>query len=229
MDPVKDAFSHIKQDIEEIRGNMMWLSNELSELKRTLSSLTQQIDAQNKAIQQINSTPPQFPTDKTPLYDPKPSFTDTSTGNRGVPTDRQTVKQTDKIQGFSQKIHNLPAQNSPKEDKIDQIARVSEVLNSLDSLKKDLRNKFKRLTPQEMTVFSTIYQIEEEGFTVDYSSISARLHLSESSIRDYVQRIIKKGVPIVKIKQNNKKITLSILPELKKIASIDTILALREL
>ncbi|MDP1695614.1 MAG: hypothetical protein Q8L29_01720 [archaeon] len=229
MDPIKDAFSHIKQDIEDIRSNILWLSNEIEGLKRTLFHLTQQIDTQNKTIQQINKTALQFPTDNLPLYALKSSNTNTSTGNEGVPTNKQTNRQTDNPTQNPPKIDFLPPFDLQKEEKIDHIERVSQVLSSLDSLKKDLRSKFKRLTNQEMLVFSTIYQLEEEGFVVDYPSISTRLHLSESSIRDYSQRIIKKGIPLVKIKQNNKKITLSILPEFKKIASINTILALREL
>ena len=64
---------------------------------------------------------------------------------------------------------------------------------------------------------------------VDYSMISEVLDLSESSIRDHVQNIIKKGIPVDKIKQNNKKIFLSIHMDLKKIASLETILELRDL
>jgi len=112
----------------------------------------------------------------------------------------------------------------PKEDKISHLERVSEVLNSLDTIKKEIRTKFKHLTIQEMTVFSTIYELEDKGFIVDYSLISSKLDLSESSIRDYVQKIIKKGIPITKTKENNKKILVSIDPNLKKIASLETII-----
>ena len=113
--------------------------------------------------------------------------------------------------------------------KIDQIEEVSKILASLDTLKKDLRHKFKNLTKQEMLVFSTLYQLQEENFTVDYSIIASKLNLSESSIRDYIQRIIQKGIPIQKNKENNKKILLSLSEDFKKIASLQTILQLREL
>ena len=80
-----------------------------------------------------------------------------------------------------------------------------------------------------MAVFSAIYQLEEEGLTVDYSILSTKLSLSESSIRDYIQRTIRKGLPIQKTKENNKKVILSISNDLKKIASLQTILQLREI
>ena len=104
-----------------------------------------------------------------------------------------------------------------------------EILESLDNIKKEIRLKFKRLTEQEILVFSTLYQLEEENGYTDYKTISDRINLSESSIRDYIGRLIKKGIPVDKTKVNNKTIHLSISKNLKKIASLHTILQLREL
>jgi Mn-dependent DtxR family transcriptional regulator len=81
-----------------------------------------------------------------------------------------------------------------------------------------------------MLVFSTIYQLEEQGNReITYKLLSKTLKLSESSIRDYVQRMINKGISIQKEKVNNKKLLLTISPNLKKIASLPTIIQLREL
>ena len=81
-----------------------------------------------------------------------------------------------------------------------------------------------------MAVFSTIYQLEEQNPRLsNYKQISIKLGLSESSIRDYVQRMINKGIPIKKQKIDNKKLILSISSELKKIATLPTIIQLREL
>ncbi len=120
-----------------------------------------------------------------------------------------------------------PTINLPS--KIDHLQKASEILSSLDSLKKEIRLKFKRLTNQELLIFSTIYQLEEEGNLVDYHMIAEVLALSESSVRDYVQKIINKGIPVDKEKINNKRILLAISPDLKKIASLDTIMQLRDL
>ena len=64
---------------------------------------------------------------------------------------------------------------------------------------------------------------------VDYKIISVKLGLSESSIRDYVGKLMKKGIPIEKIRLNNKNVRLSISEDLKKIAPLSTILQLRDL
>jgi Mn-dependent DtxR family transcriptional regulator len=80
-----------------------------------------------------------------------------------------------------------------------------------------------------MVVFSALYQAEEEEGYADYRTLAQKLKLTESSIRDYVGRLIKKGIPVEKIKINNKNIQLILSPNLKKIASLSTILQLREL
>ena len=42
-----------------------------------------------------------------------------------------------------------------------------------------------------MLIFSTIYQLEEENITVDYPLLASKTTLSESSVRDYTQKLIK--------------------------------------
>jgi len=212
-DQIKEAFSRAKQDILELKYQISTLTEDIEQIKRTLLTIKTPTQTQeNPTIQQIN------PTDNLVIKPQNTNITGISTGNGGVPTNKQTNQQTD-----------TSAQKFVYDDKISHIEKVSEVLRSLDSLKKDIRTKFKKLTNQEMLVFSTIYQLEEQGFVVDYSLISSKLALSESSIRDYVQRIIKKGIPLLKSKENNKKVVLSIDNDFKKIASLSTINALRQL
>lgn len=175
-----------------------------------------------------------------------------SIGNEGVPTDRQTNSQTvrqihflPEIPQTMQETEYLSTTDILKQDKYiknvvpiyaqekpieQQISEASEILDSLDTIKKDIRRKFKRITKQEMLVFSTIFQVEEqdpEG--ADYNKIALKLGLSQGSIRDYVHRMINKGIPISKEKLNNKKIILHISKELKRIASLNTIIKLREI
>ncbi len=81
-----------------------------------------------------------------------------------------------------------------------------------------------------MLVFSIIYQLEEKDpKNATYNHLSSLLNLNETSIRDYVFKMIKKGIPIKKTKLSNRKIILSVSNELKKIASLSTIIQLREL
>jgi len=81
-----------------------------------------------------------------------------------------------------------------------------------------------------MLVFSTLYSLEEQNIEeITYRTLAKQLHLSESSIRDYINKLTKKGVPIEKIRQNNKTILLKISQDLKNIATLDTIYQLRKL
>jgi len=140
-----------------------------------------------------------------------------STGNGGVQTDRQTNRQTVR-----------QTQNMPKiqENSVD---NALEILESLDNIKKEIRLKFKRLTDQEWIIFSAIYQLDEQQGYSDYRTLAENLKLTESSIRDYIGRLIKKGIPVEKNKINNKTVQLSISSNLKKIASLSTIVQLRGL
>ena len=121
-------------------------------------------------------------------------------------------------------------ENREKSSEYGEIDKAAEMLDSLDNIRKEIRLKFKRLTQQEMLVFSTIYQLEEQNpGKTNYQIIAKTIKLSQSSIRDYVQRMINKGIPIKKHKINNKKIFVSISPELKKITTLSTIIQLRGL
>ena len=256
-DKIKKAFVKAKQDIFNLSAQLELIKREIRELKiiiqqtsrQTVSptqyhignsanhpkeKLENQAENQEKtAFQQIKPTKSKDPTDipvyNLPLKALKTLNLNTSIGNNRVPTDRQTDRQTDNStgdNGIKVRLNNNPIYFTAD---LNNLTDVSTVINSLDNLKKELRQKFKKLTKQEMLIFSTIYQLEDEGFSVNYSLISKKLNLTESSIRDYVQRLFKKGIPLQKTKENNKKIILSIPQELKKIASLDTILQLRDL
>ena len=82
---------------------------------------------------------------------------------------------------------------------------------------------------QELLVFSALYQIDEEKGYADYKSIAIKTNLTESSIRDYIRRLINKDIPLTKEKINNKTIKLSISDSLKRVATLSTIIKLREL
>ena len=227
MDLLKESFKKVKEDINSLYVEMSYLKQELRELRNQISSLTSSFSTHLNQKQaptqqaQNTTTPTHIPTHDSPFYSPKTQNLDISTGNEGVPTDRQTDRQTD-----TQHINNP---KTPLQTPKNPLDNAISILDSLDNIKKEIRLKFKKLTEQEMLVFSTLYQLEEESGPLDYRVLSSRLKLTESSIRDYIGRLLKKGVPIEKKRINNKTILLSISPNLKKIASLPTILKLREI
>lgn len=243
QDPIKAAFSKVKQDISSLQSEFSLIKSQLQEildLTRTLDRQTirQSNTTESPTQQTDNTSSTHSSTDNLPLEASKPPISPFSTGNEGVSTDRQTDRQTDNSTGNEgvslQKFAQTHNKNNPNitrslQEKRTKSQEISEFLESLDDLKKDLRNQIKKLTNQEMAVFATIYQLEEQGFSVDYSLISQKLNISESSIRDYTLRIIRKGIPLDKFRENNKKIYLSIPKSLRSIAPLQTLLKLREI
>jgi DNA-binding MarR family transcriptional regulator len=227
MDNLGNQLNDLKQEIFQINGFMQQVNDEIMQLKlenyqKISKNLVSNTSTHNSTHLKKTSTHPATPTLPQEIEGLKEQNLIISTGNEGVSTDRQTNRQTVRQTGFNQNNIQKPIQT--------QISEASEILDSLDHIKKDIRNKFKKITSQEMLVFSTIYQLEEqdpEG--ADYKKLAKKLNLSQSSIRDYVNRLIIKGIPIIKQKLNNKKIILHISPELKKIATLDKLIELREI
>jgi DNA-binding MarR family transcriptional regulator len=246
-DDIKQAFTKVKEDMIFLAEEVITLKNQINEIKFIVSGLVSSVNllrkeniefskqflnpSNNLDYPTINSKPTDIqtvPQEIKGLKNPNINF---SMGNRGVPTDSQTHHQigpqTEKSTLFS--IPSLQPMNNLSSVERN-IKEVSLIIDSLDMLKKEIRLKFKQLTSQEMTVFSTIYQKEElNPSKVTYKEISKTLGLSESSIRDYVQKMLNKGIPIKKHKINNKLVLLSIPEDLKKIASLNTIIQLRDL
>jgi DNA-binding MarR family transcriptional regulator len=241
MEQIKEAFFKVKQDIDILKKEIFLLNEDLIETRKSLIEVCNILKefSKEKKENEMGRVPSLYkdipthpelnladsfnnPTHNLSQNPLKPQKMDISTGNWGVPTDRQTDRQTDQhTEKGSYNDGNLSSGSS--------IDNAVQILESLDNLKKELRLKFKRLTEQELLVFSTLYQFSEgEGHT-DYKSLSEKLSLTESSIRDYIGRLIKKGIPIEKVKINNKTIHLSVSPNLKKIASLSTILQLRSI
>ena len=245
-DKIKDAFKKVKEDIFSLGREMSGLKLLISDMKNDLKILTksfkdsQETQSRQEKTEQINQktsefqekiqdkhptqtptnqhiipTHPAIPTDNLLSQVLKTRNLGVSIGNGGVPTNKQTNKQTN--QQINQ--HILQEENH--------LQKASEILDNLDALKKELRRKIKRLTEKEMQVFSLLYNLENQGELVDYPLLALRLKLSESSIRDYIGKIQRKGIPINKEKIGNKKIFLKISPDLKNLASLDTILKLR--
>jgi len=223
-DQIRSAFIKVRKEIDFLINEIIQIKQEIHEIKQFLD------DFSSSTLRHITSTHPATSTHNTTvrqeiggLNTPNLGI---SIGNEGASTDRQTDRQTDNSTHFSPKI----AQNQENKTIESDIQKATDILDSLDALKKQIRLKFKRVTQQEMLVFSTIYQLEEQTpNTVTYKEIALKLGLSESSIRDYVQRMIHKGISIKKHKINNKAIILSISPELKRVATLSTIIKLREL
>jgi hypothetical protein len=253
---VKKDMDSLKEEVSILNKGLIETRESLVEICEVLKSLSRKIDDKEKTESPQKQVPPknesnliptdnpthpaQVPTDtrQIPAYPAhnipqKPLSTQNmgiSTGNEGVPTDRQTNQQTNQQTDKGSYNTDISLDHLSKGNLFsseNSINNAAQILDSLDNLKKEIRLKFKRLTDQEFLVFSTIYQLSDEMGYTDYKNLSEKLNLTESSIRDYVGRLIKKGIPLEKVKINNKTIHILISQNLKKIATLPTILQLR--
>ena len=222
MDPVKEAFLKIKEEINILK-------TDISSLKRQLNNLQTHnptYPTQNVTLETLQTDTqthnPTYPTQNQPLqslYLPNLSI---STRNEGVQTNKLTDTQ------IHRQTHNLAENN--QNSNISEFKEAKNILNSLDNIKKGIRIRFKRLTSQEMLVFSHLYALEDEKYDeITYKVLAKKMNLTESSIRDYINRLISKGIPIQKTRLNNKIILLGISEDLKNIASLHTIQELRQI
>ena len=208
MDPIKEAFSNIKKDIMFLKNEINNIKTQLKDIQTTPTQI-QPIETQQTNQQTQNQT---ISLQNHSIQAPYTQDSNISIGNEGVQTNTQTHKQT-----------HRQTQNQD-------FKQVKDILESLDTIKQEIRLKFKKLTPQEMVIFSTLYTLEEQNYdTITYKTLATHSKLSESSIRDYVNKLITKGVPIEKTRQNNKTIILNISKDLKNITTLATIRNLRAL
>ena len=232
----------VKASFEKVREEMNLLRSELSALRNEIVGLR---DIKTNLNNEINNIKTNF-------------NTQSSIGNQGVPANQHTNTSSDNTPSFpldavSPVRSNLPthnpaqtpthpqhiqeifqqsntsAQNSAQESNRSSKNEELTDLNSLiETLKTDMRKKFKSLTKQEFHIFSVLYSVDKSQNQVTYQDLAVRTGLTASSIRDYIQRIVRKGVPILKEKQNNELITLKIPLELRNLATLDSLMRLRK-
>lgn len=190
-------------------------------IKEEMNSLQHEIDEIKQYLQDLHAYLTQStPSTHTPAY-PQHSSTQSqeinrikpqlsiSTRNDGVPADSQQTFDTSNIQENIQNTHkNLNLRDMKK---------------LINSLQQDLKTKFNSLSRQEFYIFSLIYNLDIQGQKPDYKTIAIMAGLTESSVRDYISRLIHRGIPIKKEKINNKQIIISIPEELKSLATLDSL------
>jgi len=127
-----------------------------------------------------------------------------STGNEGVYSN---------IHSFNKYSFNSYAQTKP-------------AISMLHASHKEIQEMFSKLSKQELLTFLTIYQLEEDKGQIGYIDVANYLKLTEGCIRTYVSSLIRKGIPLLKLKHNNKQIFLSIPYEFRSLNLKNELMAL---
>ncbi len=106
---------------------------------------------------------------------------------------------------------------TPVEEVPEETEATQDPFETLSVGKKEFTRKFGTLTRQEIMTFLAVYQLEEDYGKVTYSDVAKKLKLTEGCIRTYVSGLMRKGIPVVKNKMNNKLVLLSVSPEFKEL------------
>src|SRR3989344_937566 len=148
---IKRAFQKVKEDIFYLGSEVSSLKLEIHELKNSIKILSGKLDFySNRQTDRQTNTPThpkitstiptrntthfETPTDNSYLYSPISKNNMISTGNDGVPTDRQTDRQTNQ-----QMINKNFKQEEITKETISQkepnnLIKAAEILDNLDSL-----------------------------------------------------------------------------------------------
>ncbi len=243
---IQNSFKKIKEDMSFLKEEVFILKKQLSQTNKSLNYLnaylSKHLNKDNKETnKEIESSTSSTDTQQTsqnpaqnPIYNrdisPKSSF---SIGNEGVPADRQQtvsrhILEENPAVSSQPSLTASPSTNIPRFDDKEKEINLNSLSSILEDLKKELKQKFKNLTNQELLIFSLIYTLNEELGEVSYKDISLRANLTESSVRDYISRLEHKGIPLIKERKNNKMIILKIPDELKHISTLDNLTKLNK-
>lgn len=143
------------------------------------------------------------------------NFLKSSIGNKGVVNSQQQ----------STTVNNQQSTiNQPKKRGFD----TSGLQGALQDVDHAIAQKLQNLTDREFSMFVAIVENESEGLESTYTSLADRLGLSESTIRGVANRILTKGLPIVKTRFLHRKSSLTLSPDLKDVYTLKKLLFLRQ-
>ena len=107
--------------------------------------------------------------------------------------------------------------------------RQSMTINDNDKqLKFLLENRFRSLTDREFSVFTALYQLEEELGKVTYRDIANKLNLTEGNVRNYISSLMGKGIPVGRERLFNGKTIFFIKKELRNLNVMADLIELRQ-
>ena len=210
-----------KKDFSEKNKDLSMVLGELSkELMNLTDALKTKMNDSNTSLYINSHTPtthlPQSNTYSSKFEGIKP-YLPSSNGNGGVPT----LPQQTNTQSNTSPTHEFI--NKPQQEQIQAAPKIS-IKELVSSMKADLKAKFKALTKQEFQVFSVLFSLEEElKRPLSYKDIAIKANLTESTIRDYIGRLIEKGIPIVKERVNNRDILIKVSEDLRNLASLSSL------
>ena len=165
---------------ERIRISFQRVKEDINSFKIALEEQKNEIIDLKKKIDEIYS----FISE---IKENKDSFKKSSNGNKGVINDHQQ----------SSTMNNNEQQSSTiKKD----------LQASIRELSQNLSSTFQALTDREFSVFVAVFELQKQLPEVTYTDLANKLQISEPTIRNTINRLISKNIPLQKSRFFNKKV-----------------------
>jgi len=183
---------------ERIKLSFSKAKEHVDRLENDLKELKLLLKTQNKEIIDLKSEMKEIITSNKQIDYQNEPKTSISTGSKGVP--RQHFDST------------------------------STALNQeIEPIKQEIEEKFRKLTEKQFSIFMTIYELEEQkNSPIRYKDIAEHLSLTQSSVRDHVNELTLKKIPLTKEIFNNK-VFLSVPQEFRTLTLASKLLNFRQL
>ena len=214
-DQIKTAFSKVKQEMQLISNEIKELKNEITESKLIINDILNRLNSLEKTTkeQKINSSTGNDRANQSINHLINQSITNQSINQSNIPINAkyEGFRQTSEKKGVDHLINQSPINQS-----FDQSINQSQE-EKLKDLTLDISKTFLSLSKQELKLFLTIYQLEDENIEPSYKNISIKMQLSEHCIRGHLSSLLRKNTPINKKRLNNHTNLLSISKEFRNL------------
>ncbi|MBU4501005.1 MAG: hypothetical protein KKA79_00310 [Nanoarchaeota archaeon] len=195
-DNIKLAFSRVKEHILHIEGQLKSNKEEVEAYKEEIRLLRKELKSLRESIGNKGRS---FEETQNPPEPQNQAVEQVSSGNEGVYSFIHSLNK-----------HSFNSYSDTKQT-------LNTHFQKFDDFKQDFDKIFSNVSKQEFLTFLTIYQLEEEMTHVGYIAVANKLNLTEGCIRTYVSSLLKKGLPLMKKKYNNKQVFLYISPEFRSL------------
>ena len=184
------------------------VKSSFQKVKEDINSLKLSLEEQNKQIKELKSKTEDIYRLISEIKEKMTIFKKSSNRNDGVINDHQR----------SSTINNNKQQS----------IGPTNLQSTINELAQTLAFAFQTLTDREFSVFTAIFELNKTLPEVTYTDLANKLNIAEPTIRNVVNTLISKKVPLQKNRFFNKKVSLSIPKDLHDLNLLSKLIKLHQ-
>jgi len=109
-----------------------------------------------------------------------------------------------------------------------QLDTTEALKSTLSELSQTLTLAFQSLTDREFSVFAAIFELQRQLPEVTYTDLAQKLTISEPTVRNIVNQLITKKMPLQKVRFFNRKVSLSVSKDFQDLNLLTKLIKLRQ-